>query len=152
MTYQDKGDVSSRFLMFTTVWYPDTIPQHTTAHHITAQHSTAQHSTAHHITAHHSTAQHSTTQHTTPHHTIPYHTIPYHLMSSRWHSWGWYFIRMSYDKFIMSSGWHSPHSYVNWKIWRLFQILVTRGSPSTLPSQWLNQSSLLFSIVVTVFN
>ena len=36
--------------------------------------------------------------------------IPYHLMSSGWLCWGWYPIRICYDKFIMSSGrYRLPH-------------------------------------------
>ena len=31
--------------------------------------------------------------------------ILFHFMSSEWHNWGWFLIRMSYGNVIMSSGW-----------------------------------------------
>ena len=49
-------------------------------------------------------------------------------MSSGWLTWRWYIIRMSYGKFIMSSGWHALPFYVIRMNWGWFLIRMSYGS------------------------
>ena len=74
-------------------------------------------------------------------------------MSSGWLTWRWRLIRMSYGKFIMSSGWHTlPFMSSGWLTWRWYLIRMSYGKFimssgwHTLPfmsSGWLNWGGFL---------